>query len=81
MDIDLKAMKTSAKKVLDLGKKVKLQREIKGLEKKRNEMRQKLYHSQDEVDNKKEDLLERVEAQLNQKMTLTNLFTIRFKII
>ena len=81
MDIDLKAIKTSAKKVLDLEKKVKLQREIKNLEKKRNEMRQKLYKSQDEVDAKKENLLERVEAQLNQQMTLTKLFTIRFKII
>jgi ERCC4-related helicase len=81
IDIDLKAMKTSSKKVLDLEKKVKLQREIKNLEKKRNEMRQKLYKSQDEVDNKKENLLKRVESQLNQEMTLTNLFTIRFKII
>jgi ERCC4-related helicase len=81
LDIDIKAMKTSAKKVLNLEEKVKLQREIKDLEKKRNDMRQKLYASQDDVDKKKEGLLERVEAQLKQKTTLTSLFTIRFKII
>jgi ERCC4-related helicase len=81
LDIDIKAMKTSAKKVLNLEEKVKLQREIKDLEKKRNDMRQKLYSAQDEVDKKKEGLLERVEAQLKQKTTLTPLFTIRFKII
>jgi hypothetical protein len=81
LDIDIKTMKTNAKKVLNLGEKVKLQREIKDLEKKRNEMRQKLYQAQDDVDVKKESLLERVEAQLKQKTTLTPLFTIRFKII
>ena len=81
MDIDIKAMKTNAKKVLNLDEKVKLQREIKDLEKKRNDMRQKLYQAQDEVDVKKEGLLERVEAQLKQKTSLTALFTIRFKVI
>jgi len=80
MDIDLKAIKTSAKKVLNLSEKVEWQRKIKDLEKKRNEMRQKLYQAQDEVDLKKEDLLKRVEGQLNQKIKLNALFTIRFKV-
>ncbi len=81
MDIDIKTMKTNAKKVLNLEEKIKIQREIKDLEKKRNEMRQKLYRTQDEVDVKKESLLERVEMQLKQKTKLTPLFTIRFKVI
>ena len=80
LGIDIKTMKTNAKKLLNLAEKVKLQREIKDLEKKRNEMRQKLYQAQDDVDVKKEGLLERVEAQLKQKTTLAALFTIRFKI-
>lgn len=74
-------MKTSAKKVLNLEEKIKLQRDIKYMEKKRNDMRQKLYTAQDEVDIRKEGLLEKVEAQLKQKTTLTPLFTIRFKVI
>lgn len=81
MDIDIKTMKTNAKKVVLLAEKVKLQREIKDLEKKRNGMRQRLYQAQDDVDVKKEGLLERVEAQLKQKMILTPMFTIQFKII
>jgi predicted nucleic acid-binding Zn-ribbon protein len=81
LDIDIKTMKTNAKKVLHLEEKVKLQREIKDLEKKRNDMRQKLYQAQDEVDVKKEGLLARVEAQLKQKTTLKTLFTIRWKVI
>lgn len=81
LDIDIKAMKTNAKKVLNLGEKIKLQREIKELEKKRNEMRQKLYRSQDDVDSKKENLLEKVETQLSQKTALVPLFTVRWKVI
>lgn len=81
MDIDIKTMKTNAKKVLNLQEKIQIQREIKDLEKKRNDLRQKLYQAQDQVDVKKENLLERVEAQLKQKTTMTRLFTIRFKVI
>ncbi|MBV6479585.1 MAG: RNA polymerase-associated protein RapA [Ignavibacteria bacterium] len=81
MDIDIKAMKTMAKKVLNLEEKIKLQREIKDKEKKRNELRQSLYQAQDEVDVKKENLLDKVEAQLKQKTSLTPLFTIQFKIV
>jgi len=80
-DIDIKTMKTNAKKVLNLAEKIKLQREIKDSEKKRNDLRQKLYQAQDQVDVKKEDLLEKVEAQLKQKTTLTKLFTIRWRVI
>jgi ERCC4-related helicase len=81
LSIDIKTLKTNAKKVLRLEEKIKLQREIKELEKRRNEMRQKLYKSQDEVDEKKENLLDKVEAQLNQKITRTQLFTIQYKVI
>lgn len=81
MDIDIKAMKTNAKKVLKLEEKIKLQREIKDLEKKRNDMRQTLYQAQDDVDVKKEGLLDKVEAQLKQKTTLTPLFTVQFKVV
>ena len=81
MDIDIKTIKTNAKKVLNLAEKIKLQREIKDSEKKRNALRQKLYQAQDQVDVKKEDLLEKVEAQLKQKTTLIKLFTIKYKVI
>ena len=81
MDVDIKTMKTNAKKIINLEEKVKEQRAIKDLEKKRNEMRQKLYEAQDAVDVRKDGLLERVEGQLNQKISLKTLFIIRFKII
>jgi len=81
MDIDLKSMKTSAKKVLNLSEKLTLKKEIVDLEMKRNLMRQKLFVSQDEIGKKKEELIDKVRARLNQNSTLTELFTIKFNVV
>ena len=81
LEIEIKSKKTHAKKVLILPEKVRLQREIKELEKKRNETRQKLYQAQDKVDEQKEELLTKTEAKLKQQSELKTLFTIKFKII
>ena len=81
LDIDIKTAKTNAKKIVNLDEKLKAQREIKDSEKKRNEMRRKLYESQDEVEEKKEKLLETVEAQLKQRSKIEPLFTISWKIV
>jgi len=81
LDIDIKALKTNAKKIVILEEKVKFQKQIKESEKKRNEMRQKLYESQDDVDRRKESLIELVEGQLKQKSSLTEIFIIKWKVI
>lgn len=81
MDIDIKTAKTNSKKVLLLDEKIKLQREIKEMEKRRNNMRMRLYEAQDEIDDKKEELLSTVEARLKQNKKLTEIFTIQFKVV
>ena len=81
LDIDIKTAKTNAKKIVNLDDKLKAQREIKDSEKKRNEMRRKLYEAQDEVEEKKEKLLETIEAQLKQKSKIETLFTVGWRII
>lgn len=81
LDIDIKSAKTNAKKIVNLEEKLKTQREIKDSEKKRNEMRKQLYDAQDEVEAKKEQLLEQIEAQLKQRSILQTLFVISWKII
>ena len=81
LDIDIKTTKTNAKKIVELEEKVKIQRHIKDMEKKRNEMRRKLYDSQDEVDGRKDKLIQRVEAQLKQRTHLKELFSIRWSVI
>lgn len=81
LDIEIKTAKTNAKKIINLEEKLKAQREIKDWEKKRNEMRKKLFETQDDVELKKEKLLESVEARLNQKSNIDTLFTINWKVI
>lgn len=81
LDIDIKASKTIAKKNINLDEKLKAQRAIKEMEKKRNEMRKKLYEAQDEMDIRKEELIAGVEAQLKQKTGLESLFVVRWRMI
>ncbi len=81
LDVDIKISKTNAKKILNLNEKLKAQRGIKDMEKKRNEMRKKLYEAQDDVEGRKEKLIGQVESQLKQKSKLEPLFTIRWKVV
>ena len=50
LDKEIKIRKAEAKKILNLEEKVKTQREIKEMERKRNELRLELFKSQDEID-------------------------------
>ena len=45
------------------------------------EKRQSLYEAQDAVDQKKEDLINRVEAMLNQKTEQNQLFTFKWTLV
>lgn len=81
IDAEIKLRKAEAKKILSLEAKVKAQRHIKELEKKRNEKRQTLFSAQDEIDEKKENLLSDVEKKLNQKVVQNELFTIKWRIV
>ncbi len=81
LDRDIKARKTEAKKILKLEEKVQAQREIKGMEKKRNTLRQNLYHAQDEVDERKERLIEEIEKRLKQTIEKTELFIVKWRLM
>lgn len=81
LDQEIRLRKSESKKMQRLEDKISAQRAIKDLEKKRMEKRQNLYESQDEIDNKKESLLTRIEKMLEQKVTPKPLFTIRWKVI
>jgi hypothetical protein len=79
LDIDIKTQKTEARKLLNLEEKVAAHRQIKDLEKQRNDMRLNLYQAQDDVETKKEALIEEIEARLKQSLCREVLFTIRWR--
>jgi ERCC4-related helicase len=80
LDAEIKLKKSESRRIMDLKEKINLQRQIKDLEKSRNEKRRKLFESQDDIDNKKEKLLNDIELQMNQKQQLFPLFTIRWEL-
>ncbi|MEI8120435.1 MAG: SNF2-related protein [bacterium] len=81
LDMDIKMRKAEARKITNLEDKVKAHREIKDLEKSRNDMRLNLYQAQDDVENQKERLIEKIEARLKQNVNKTDIFTIRWRVV
>ena len=81
LDAEIKLRKSEAKKMLNLEAKVKAQRAIKDLEKKRSEKRQHLFEAQDLIDERKEKLLDEIEQRLKQDIKISDLFTIKWNLI
>lgn len=81
LDAEIRLRKAEAKRLLQLEAKVKAQRAIKDLEKKRSEKRQHLFEAQDTIDDRKESLLDEIERRLKQEVNTTELFTIKWKMI
>lgn len=80
LDGEIKLRKVEAKKMILLEEKVHAQRLVKELEKRRSEKRRNLFEAQDEVDGKKEALLDEVEKLLKQRVRQERLFIIRWKV-
>jgi len=81
LDREIKFLKTESKKILKLDEKLKAQKDIKELEKKRNTKRRTLFEAQDEVDSRKEELIEGVEARLRQQIRADELFAVRWRVV
>lgn len=81
LDREIKFQKTESKKILKLDEKLKAQKDIKEMEKKRNTKRRTLFEAQDEIDGRKEGLIEGVEARLRQLISTSELFAIRWRVL
>ena len=81
LDIEIKFKKAEARKLLRLEDKLNMQKEIKELEKKRNNLRFNLFEEQDKIDDNKEKLIEEIEEKMKQKIEVEELFRIKWKII
>lgn len=81
LDREIKLKKTESKKLLLLSEKVAAQREIKQMEHQRKNMRSQLFEEQDRADERKEELLANLESKMQQQLTETELFRLKWKII
>jgi hypothetical protein len=80
MDRKIKEAKRSATAALTLEAKLAGQKQVKELEKQRNQKRRSLYDAQDEVDRRRDELIAQIEGKLEQKAELQSLFTIRWSL-
>ena len=81
-DIDqrIKDVRRQAKIAPTLEEKLSWQKQQHELEYARNKQRKELFDRQDEVDERREDLIEKLESKLNQKLYAEDLFTIAWSL-
>ncbi|MBL6991346.1 MAG: DEAD/DEAH box helicase family protein [Bacteriovoracaceae bacterium] len=80
IDKEIKFLKTESRKISILEEKVKAQRSIKDLEKKRNKKRQQLYQEQDRVETEKDKLISKIEGGMSVHHKVEELFTIQWEV-
>jgi hypothetical protein len=78
-EIKLKKIEARNAKLLD--EKVKLQRIVKELDKKRKEKVASIYAAQTQIEEDKDVLISETEAKLKQTITQTNIFSIQWEIV
>jgi hypothetical protein len=79
-DRQIKEAKRAATAALTLEAKLAGQKQVKELEKQRNQKRRSLFEAQDEVDRQRDELIAQIEGKLEQKSELQCLFTIRWSL-
>lgn len=80
LEIEIKTRKTNARKLLDLTEKLTEQRAIKKLESERSQLRAKLFLAQDEIDERKDELLNTVEDRMRQQIESETVFTVGWEL-
>lgn len=81
LEAEIKLKRADSRRTLDLTAKIALQRIIKDLEHKRNEKRRSLFESQDEIDARKENLLNEIEKRLGQNILKHDVLFLRWSLI
>lgn len=81
IDENIKELRRQARTASNLPEKVKIQKQIKGIESKREALWKELDDACREVDKRKESLIDDVEKQLGQKVSEQELFTIKWEVV
>jgi len=80
IDRQIKDARRAATAALTLEEKLAGQKQIKALESQRNAKRRTLFDAQDEVDRRREQLIAEIEGKLQQRVSQTRLFSIRWNL-
>ncbi len=80
-DRQIREAKRAATGALDLQAKLAGQKRVRELERSRTQKRRSLFEAQDDVDARRDNIIDDMEKQLEQKSELERLFTIRWKVV
>ncbi|MGQ7271662.1 SNF2-related protein [Marinobacter nauticus] len=80
LDKEIKEVRREAKIAPTLEAKLAMQKQQKKLESKRNRSRRELFDRQDEVDERREALIESLENKLNKHTAIESLFTVQWSV-
>ena len=76
----IKEVRKQAKTAMSLEEKLEFQKQQRNMESKRNKLRKELFDRQDDVDVKRDQLIELLEQKLEQKISEQPIFTIRWSV-
>ena len=87
LELDLKSIereirqaKIDSQKAQILEEKVGLQKKVKNLESKRNEKRRQIFEAQDQIEREKDQILSKIEANIEPKIQIDEIFTIKWAV-
>ena len=81
LTIDIKAAKRESRLVVALQDKLTIQKTVRDLEKKQGEKRKRLFEAQDEIDRRREGLIEEVQEKLAQTVSIVDILTIKWSLV
>ncbi len=80
IDRQIREARRAATAALTLEEKLAGQKQVKALEAQRNQKRRSLFDAQDEVDQRREELIAEIEGKLAQRVTAEELFAVRWEL-
>lgn len=81
LDKEIKEQKNASRHCEVLNDKLNIQKQIKSLEKRRNEKRRNEYLEQDNIDSKRDKLIDKMQEQLKNKISTEIIFSIRWNLV
>lgn len=81
LDRQIREARKVASLAASLQDKLQAQKVVKALEAERSRKRRELFDAQDAIDRQRDDLIKRIEEQLKQRRTVTQLFMIRWHLV
>lgn len=81
LDKKIREFRGTARKASNLDEKLQLRKHLHELEKQRGEKRRELFSKQDEVDNRREELISELENSLKQEVKVKELFKISWEVV